>query len=136
LQLQGCYPLKQLSNCFYEDKMQSEAIDRMEYRERIAQLNDRLRQTFWGGSIMMTAGVNALPEEVQQQLFQAVAAYDDFTPDNDPHGERDFGTITLAGRRFFWKVDYFDAAMKFGSEDPANPELTTRVLTLMLACEY
>lgn len=116
--------------------MQSASIDRTEYRERIAQLNDRLRQTFWGGKIMTTAGVNALPEELQQQLFQAVAAYDAFTPENDPHGERDFGCITLAGQRFFWKVDYYDAAMRFGSEDSSNPDVTTRVMTLMLASEY
>lgn len=85
---------------------------------------------------MTTAGVNALPEELQQQLFQAVAEYDEFTPENDPHGERDFGAVTVGEQRFFWKVDYFDAAMRFGSEDPANPDLTTRVLTLMLASEY
>ncbi|WP_422631418.1 DUF3768 domain-containing protein [Pseudomonas proteolytica] len=29
-------------------------------------------------------------------------------------------------------MDYFDAALEWGSEDPANASLTTRVLTLML----
>jgi hypothetical protein len=55
---------------------------------------------------------------------------------NDPHGEHDFGNFTLAGRKFFWKIDYYDAAMEFGSEDPADPSKTTRVLTIMLASEY
>lgn len=113
-----------------------DVIDRLEYRTRIAQLNDRLRQTFWGGKGMTTPGVNELPEETQAALFRAVAEYDEFTPDNDPHGERDFGSITIGGEKFFWKISYYDAWMEFGSEDPANPEMTIRVLTIMCADEY
>ena len=55
---------------------------------------------------------------------------------NDPHGEHDFGSFALAGRKFFWKIDAYDADMQFGSEDPTDPEKTTRVLTIMLAEEY
>jgi Protein of unknown function (DUF3768) len=55
---------------------------------------------------------------------------------NDPYGEHDFGNFTLAGRKFFWKIDAYDANMEFGSEDPADPSQTTRVLTIMLAEEY
>ncbi len=65
-----------------------------------------------------------------------MATFSDFTPENDPHGEHDFGSFAVAGRKFFFKIDYFDAAMEFGSEDPADPAKTTRVLTIMLAEEY
>ena len=34
------------------------------------------------------------------------------------------------------KLDYFDKELKFGSENPADPSKTTRVLTIMLAEEY
>ncbi len=116
--------------------MAVDVMNGLEYRMRIAQLNDRLRQTFWGGKIMTTPGVNELQEEMQAALFRAVAEYDDFTPDNDPHGERDFGCITIAGEKFFWKISYYDTRMEYGSDDPANPEMTTRVLTIMRADEY
>ena len=50
--------------------------------------------------------------------------------------EHDFGSFTLAGRKFFWKIDAYDIEMQFGSPDPADPAKTTRVLTIMLAEEY
>lgn len=65
-----------------------------------------------------------------------VATFDDFSADNDPHGEHDFGTFEFAGEHFFWKIDYYEPSLEYGSEDPADPTKTTRVLTLMLAKEY
>ncbi len=50
--------------------------------------------------------------------IRRVATFSDFTEENDPHGEHDFGSFEVAGRKFFWKIDYYDAAMEFGSEDP------------------
>ncbi len=103
---------------------------------KIAKLNDLLRQTYWGGKVMITQGVQALPCDKQAAIFNAVRDYDNFTPDNDPHGEHDFGTVTISGTKCFWKIDYYDNRMEFGSEDPSNPAITTRVLTIMLAEEY
>ena len=104
--------------------------------EKIRELNDRFRTTMTGGRVMMTAGVDALPSDVKAMVIRRVAAFSDFNADNDPHGEHDFGSFTLSNRKFFFKLDYYDSAMEFGSEDPADPAKTTRVLTLMLAEEY
>jgi hypothetical protein len=104
--------------------------------EHIRDLNDAFRRSFAGGRVMTTAGVAAMPEEVRAQIFERVRTFDGFTHENDPYGEHDFGSFEVAGRKLFWKIDYYDAAMEFGSEDPADPSKTIRVLTVMLASEY
>lgn len=104
--------------------------------DRIRALNDAFRSTFSGGRVLLSAGVAELPACVRAEALHQVASFQDFTPDNDPHGEHDFGSFELVGRRFFWKIDYYDAEYRYGSEDPADPTKTTRALTLMLAAEY
>ena len=107
-------------------------------RERIRELNDRFRKTLDPtlGRMMLTAGVDALPSDVRAMAIRNVATFDAFDAGNDPHGEHDFGAFELAGDKFFWKLDYYDRKLQFGSDDPADPTKTTRVLTLMLAAEY
>jgi len=104
--------------------------------ERIRTLNDAFRRTFVGGAVMITAGVEAMPLDQRRSLLQKVRAFDVFTDDNDPHGEHDFGSIDEGGVRCFWKIDLYDRNTEFGSPDPADPAVTTRVLTIMLAEEY
>ena len=104
--------------------------------DRIRELNDAFRRTFRGGRVMMTSGVYELPECVRAEALLQVANFSEFSADNDPHDEHDFGSLSLVGRKFFWKIDYYDKDLVNGSEDPGDPERTTRVLTLMLAGEY
>jgi Protein of unknown function (DUF3768) len=103
---------------------------------KIRALNDAFRTTMTGGTVLLTAGVDALPSDVKAMVIRRVATFSEFTADNDPHGEHDFGNFEVAGHKLFWKIDYYDASMEFGSEDPADPTKTTRVLTIMLASEY
>lgn len=105
-------------------------------RQRIRGLNDAFRTTFQGGRVMLSAGVDALPDNVRATAIDRVRTFQDFTADNDPHGEHDFGAFKLGGQTFFWKIDHYDPTMTFGSDDPSDPDKTTRVLTLMLASEY
>jgi hypothetical protein len=101
---------------------------------RIRELNDELRKTMSGGVVVMTAGVRA--SGFDTEVIEAVRAFEDFTPGNDPYGEHDFGCVWVRGEKFFWKVDYYDKLLRFHSEDEADPARTTRVLTIMRADEY
>ena len=97
--------------------------------QRIAELNDRCRsqvgvfrtERTGEGVIIFTQGVANLPSEVQAEICIKTRNFDEFTEANDPCGEHDFGS--LEDRQHL-------------SEDPADPEKTFRVLTIMLADEY
>jgi hypothetical protein len=104
---------------------------------KIAELNN-LARTAMGvaGRMFMTEGIAALSSADQSAIREKVERFDAFTPDNDPSGHHDFGSFDHNGQKVFWKIDYWDRAMEFGSEDPSDPAVTTRVLTIMLASEY
>jgi hypothetical protein len=112
---------------------ESQAADKS---TRIRDLNDWFRRSFLGGQLVITRGVADFGHERVVVLLDRVRRFDAFTPDNDPHGEHDFGAFEEGGNRFFWKIDYYDRSMEFGSPDPADTAVTARVLTLMLADEY
>lgn len=113
----------------------------------IAEQNDTYRRTFGlplsrearsvPGQTFFTAGISALPLEAQAEIVNAVMSFDTFTEENDPYGEHDFGEINVEGvGSVYFKFDYYDQELCYGSEDPADLTLTMRVLTIMLASEY
>ena len=105
---------------------------------RIRELNDQLRTTFFQrhGRVVITSGVDALPVELKARVVDKVKSFDDFKPDDDPHKEHDFGSFEIERQTFYFKIDYYTPALDGGSEDPTDPHMTTRVLTIMLAEEY
>ena len=109
-------------------------------RERIRILNDEMRaagpEDAGPNRWMITPGIQDLDPTEAQRAIEAVKTFTAFNQDNDPHGEHDFVDIEHDGEKYFAKVDYYDASMQGGSEDPADPEKTTRVLTIMRADEY
>ncbi len=124
-----------------------------EQTARIARLNDLARSAMGVAcTAIATVGFRSLPTSDQSRVRELIETYDAFTEDNDPHGERDFGTIYQLGdgrwtterprlrederERVFWKLDYYDRQMQFASDDATNPAVTRRVLTIMLADEY
>ena len=102
----------------------------------IRKLNDQFRQSLRGGMLVMTAGVIALGQDRQLRILEAVAKFDTFDQDNDPYGEHDFGALEVEGERLFFKIDYYDRDLSAHSPDPADPSVTKRLLTIMLADEY
>jgi len=84
----------------------------------------------------MTAGLASLGDQLIGQVLLAVAAFDAFDTDNDPYGEHDFGAVQVQGHTIFFKIDSYDLNLRLHSPDPADPAVTCRVMTVMLAGEY
>ena len=119
----------------YASFMAGEHSPDQERAARIAALNDAFRK----------AGPEAAPEDWIATigalalsdfpgLVEAVKTFDDFTEDNDPWEEHDFGSIPWDNEKTYWKIDYYDQQRMYG-EDPLS-ELCRRVMTILLAEEY
>lgn len=106
-------------------------------RSNVRDQNDAFRTggPFRGGWFM-TIGVQAKGPGFMLDACAAVEAFDDWSNDNDPYDEHDFGKLEFEGETLFWKIDCYDRDRRYGSPDPADPQVTSRVLTLMLASEY
>lgn len=116
-------------------------------KEAIARLNDELRFGLGvnsGGRVVMTQGMlaicggleTALGWHRQAECLRIVRDFDEFTDDNNPHAERDFGSFEFRETKCFWKIDYYDLDLQGGSPNPADPKVTRRVLTILRADEY
>ena len=99
---------------------------------KIAALNDAARSN--AANYMATRGIMSLDEVTISEIFVAVQDFSKFTEDNEPYGEHDFGSFTVAGNKVFWKIDYYTQDLSSGC-DPLD-KACRRVLTVMLAEEY
>lgn len=86
-------------------------------KRRIQRLNDALRRGEGNGdTVVVTVGVKAKGDVFLSQAVQEVASFNNFSEDNDPYGEHDFGVFDLQGEKLFWKIDYFDQSLSYLSE--------------------
>ena len=116
--------------------IEMEASDRPYDLRLVRMLNDALRRRGIGGEVFVTREVDMLPDAEVITILRAVACFDDFTEDNDPCDEHDCAVMKVGRHRIIWKIDYYDQDMRGLSPDPADPQLTRRVMTIMLASEY
>ncbi len=104
--------------------------------DRIRTLNDGFRRTLLGGRVAMSAGIAAIAADQRAVIVRRTQFFNAFDHENDPYEEHDFGNFEEHGHKVYWKIDYYDQTMTYGSEDASDPAKTTRVLTIMLAKEY
>ena len=102
----------------------------------IADMNDAFRRSLIGGQVVLTAGIRALPRNMQAAIIEQLRSFEEFDADNDPFGDHNGGRFEHGGRTILWKIDLYDRGYKFYSPDPTDPAKTNRVLTILLAEEY
>jgi hypothetical protein len=104
---------------------------------RIRELNDAFRKAPRSkGKLYLTSSIAAMPLVTQLAIINRVMTFEGFNEENDPHQERNFGAFECNGEKIYWKIDYYDLACEYGSDDPSDPAQTTRVMTIMRASEY
>jgi hypothetical protein len=103
---------------------------------RIRLLNDQFRLDYGPGQVVITAGITALPAELRLRILLEIQHFDQFDAANDPYEEHDFGIVSVSGSTAIWKIDYYDPDLRGMSEDPTDPAVCQRVMTIMLAEEY
>jgi hypothetical protein len=104
---------------------------------QIRALNDQLRKDLSTGVVaVITPGVAALGPAAVARIVKTISLYDDFCHANDPYEEHDFGVFEAEGEKLFFKIDCYDNKLSLHSPDPSDPDVTKRVITIMLAIEY
>lgn len=88
------------------------------------------------GQTVTTEGVRALGLIEMVDVLELVALFNEFTHENDPYGQHDYGSFDFKGKRIIWRIDYYDNDYRGGSPEPTDPKQTKRVLTIMLPSEY
>ena len=105
-------------------------------KARIRTLNDTLRVSGIGGQIVVSTSIAEMDVSARSQIFLMVQQFSEFSEDNDPHEEHDFGIVKFEGESMYWKIDYYDKAMEFHSPDKSDPTVTERVLTIYPGREH
>ena len=127
-------------NVFNDDvmmcKLCGDELPHQNCRPTLRQLNDAFRSdpalisTRALDQLLITHGVLSRGNAFVERAIQAIRTFSDFSKENDPWGEHDFGTFELDGECLSWKIDYYGLDLKTRSPEPRNPLLTRRVLTI------
>lgn len=87
------------------------------------------------GSCRFTAGVYHAFDDYSA-ILESVRDYDSFDENNDPYQEHELAFFEIDNVKLMWKFDYYACGnVEMPSENPSDPRVTHRVLTIMLASE-
>ena len=112
---------------------------------RIAAQNDQFRQAICRiparsgpieGRLVLTRGIDAEGLEFVQEAIGATASFTAFSEEADPYDLHEMGVIMVQAQKVWWKIDLYDCAYAYGSDAPADLDLTRRVLTILFPSEY
>ena len=106
--------------------------------EKIRALNDKFRANPYNGlgRFVVTRTVHDMGPEFVAKAVKAVKAFNNFNQGNDPYSEHDFFAFKVDDEDLYFRIDYYDHTLKYGSPDPSNPQVTTRIGTLMMQSDY
>lgn len=116
--------------------------EEVEQQVKIRELNDKLRHNRYPTApghkmIVLTGALAQMDGPLRTAAVINAAGFDAFSEDNNPQGEHDFGQLTILAEQIMFKLDcYYDLDLKTSSEEPSNPEMTRRVMSLFLASDY
>ena len=108
--------------------------------ERIATLNDRagsgpiVPRAIFTLNLLDSLSDGTRRNDILAQARIMKAMRDCTFSDGSP--ERDMAWFEVDGVKVMMKIDYYDAAFEYGSEDPANAAETRRAITLMKPEDY
>lgn len=104
--------------------------------QRLRQLNNAFRKTGEGGITTISMAVHAIGPKAVSEIRAAIAAFTGFDSSGSEESEHDYGTINYQGQMVYWKIDYFDEDVAFASSDATDPDVTVRVMTILLASDF
>lgn len=122
-----------------------EIQDRDAEAQLIAAQNDQFRQGACHipaksgpieGRLVLTRGIDAEGVEFVQEAIGATASFTAFSEGADPYGLHEMGVIMVQAQKVWWKIDLYDCDYAYGSDAPADPDQTRRVLTILFPSEY
>ena len=108
----------------------------MNKTEIIRELNDEARRSFKNVQVMLALGIRTRPEKEIAEILKRVRTFNNFNKNNDVYGEHDYLSFDYKGEKIIAKIDYYDQNYRFMSENPADPTITNRVMTIMTGEEY
>jgi hypothetical protein len=100
---------------------------------RVRRLNDEARSSLKGCKLVCSPAIKKSGRI--DAIIRCVREYSSFNESSNLSDEHDFGCFEFEQQQIVWKIDCYDLDLTMRSIDPAEPSITCRVLTVMLAEE-